>query len=131
GSTGAEDKRRWLLDEAGLDAAINYKAAPIAEALAAATPKGVDVYFDNVGGDHLDAALARMNPHGRIAACGMIASYNGESQPVRALPAIIYGRVPTGGSVSVDFAHRAAAFAADMTAWLKEGAIVYQKTILD
>jgi hypothetical protein len=131
GSTGAEDKRQWLLDEAGLDAAINYKTAPIAEALAEVTPKGLDVYFDNVGGDHLDAALMRMNLRGRVAACGMIASYNGEPQPVLALPAVIYGRVTIQGFVSVDFTHLVAAFNADMTAWLKDGRIVFQETILD
>jgi hypothetical protein len=131
GSTGAEDKRRWLQDEAGLDAAINYKSAPIAEALAAVTPRGLDVYFDNVGGDHLDAALARMNLHGRVAVCGMISTYNGERRPVSALPAVIYGRVTLRGFVSVDFQHLAAAFAADMTGWLKDGQIACQETILD
>jgi hypothetical protein len=131
GSTGAEDKRRWLLDEAGLDAAIDYRAAPIAEALAAATPRGLDLYFDNVGGDHLDAALLRMNLRGRVAVCGMIASYNGEPAPVRALPAVIYGRVTLQGFVTTDFQHLAAAFAADMTGWLKDGLVAYQETILE
>jgi NADPH-dependent curcumin reductase CurA len=130
GATGAADKVRWLLDEAGLDAAINYRDQPIAEALAAATPNGLDVYFDNVGGDHLDAALIRMNPRGRVAVCGMISTYNGEPAPVRALPAMIYGRLTLQGFVTTDFQHLAAAFAADMTGWLKDGSIAYQETIL-
>jgi len=131
GSTGSEDKRQWLLDEAGLDAAINYKTRPIGEALAEAAPNGLDVYFDNVGGDHLDAALARMNPRGRIPLCGMISTYNGGGEPVRRLSAAIYGRIRLQGFVGGDFPHLAAAFAADMTGWLKDGQIRYQETILE
>jgi NADPH-dependent curcumin reductase CurA len=131
GSTGAEDKRTWLLDEAGLDHVINYRAQPIAEALAAVTPRGLDVYFENVGGDHLDAALARMNSRGRVAVCGMISTYQGQGAPVFALPTVIYGRVTIRGFVGSDFPHLAAAFASDMTAWLKSGEIRYQETILE
>ncbi|MGH6999700.1 MAG: zinc-binding dehydrogenase, partial [Phenylobacterium sp.] len=64
GSTGAADKAAWLKDEVGLDAVINYKETPIRKALEEATPKGIDVYFDNVGGDHLEAALRRINTLG-------------------------------------------------------------------
>jgi NADPH-dependent curcumin reductase CurA len=131
GSTGSEDKRRWLLDEAGLDGAINYKAQPIAQAVADLTPKGLDVYFDNVGGDHLDAALARMNPRGRVPICGMISTYNGAGEPVRGLPLAIYGRVRLQGFVSSDCPHLAAAFAADMTAWLKDGMMRFEETVLE
>ena len=70
GSTGSDEKCRWLTEELGVDAAINYKTAPIRKSLKAAAPNGIDVYFDNVGGDHLDAALPRMNLLGRIAVCG-------------------------------------------------------------
>ena len=131
GAAGSEDKRQWLLDEAELDGAINYRAESIGPALAALTPKGLDVYFDNVGGDHLDAALARMNRRGRVAICGMISAYNGEAVGVRGLPAAIYGRVRLEGFVSDDFAHLMAAFAADMTAWLKDGRIRVQETVLE
>ena len=131
GSTGAEDKRQWLVDEVGLDAVINYKAEPIGPALAAVTPNGLDVYFENVGGAHLDAALARMNLHGRIPVCGMISTYNGGGEPVRGLSNIIYRRVDIQGFVASDFGHLNAAFVADMTGWLKDGRIKYQETILD
>src|ERR1019366_4598462 len=77
GSTGGDDKAAWLRDEVGLDAVINYKTEPLARALAAATPNAIDVYFENVGGAHLDAALSRMNVRGRIPVCGMISTYNG------------------------------------------------------
>jgi NADPH-dependent curcumin reductase CurA len=131
GSTGAEDKVRWLKDEVGLDAVINYKAEPIGPALEAATPKGVDVYFENVGGAHLDAALTRMNLHGRIPVCGMISTYNGGGEPVRGLSNIIYRRVDIQGFVASDFGHLNAAFVSDMTGWLKDGRIKYQETILN
>ncbi|HLN11113.1 MAG TPA: NADP-dependent oxidoreductase, partial [Xanthobacteraceae bacterium] len=94
GSTGSDAKVRWLKEEAGIDAAFNYKNGPIRPQLKALTPKGIDVYFDNVGGEHLDAALARMNPLGRVAVCGMISGYNsaGSRTTVHNLANIIYGR---------------------------------------
>ncbi|HEY1880207.1 MAG TPA: NADP-dependent oxidoreductase [Caulobacteraceae bacterium] len=133
GSTGSDDKVRWLLDEAGLDAAINYRAAPIGQALRAAAPKGIDVYFDNVGGDHLDAALSVMNPLGRIAVCGAISGYNspGARTEVRNLSAIIYGRINVRGFTGADFGHLRDRFQADMTEWLKAGKIKYQETVRD
>ena len=131
GSTGGADKAAWLKDEVGLDAVINYKTQPLAKALAEATPKGIDVYFENVGGAHLDAALTRMNVRGRIPVCGMISTYNGGGDGVRNLSAIIYGRVRMEGFVASDFPHLNAAFVSDMTGWLKDGRIKYQETILD
>ena len=131
GSAGADDKCDWLLREAGLDAAINYKRQPIAEALKAATPRGVDVYFDNVGGEHLDAALRRMNMLGRIPVCGMISGYNGGGAPVSGLSSIIYGRVTLRGFVAADFMGAYDRFINDMTAWLKSDRIRYQETILE
>lgn len=70
GSTGSDEKVAWLRDDVGLDAVINYKTTPIRQGIREAAPRGIDVYFDNVGGDHLDAALASMNTLGRIAVCG-------------------------------------------------------------
>jgi NADPH-dependent curcumin reductase CurA len=131
GSTGADDKAAWLRDEVGLDAVINYKTQPLAEALAAATPKGLDVYFENVGGAHLDAVLPRMNVRGRIPVCGMISTYNGGGEGVRNLSAMIYSRVRIEGFVASDFMHLQPAFMADMTGWLKDGRVKYEETILD
>lgn len=131
GSTGAEDKKRWLLDELKLDAVINYREEKIGEALTRETPKGLDVYFDNVGGDHLDAALARMNVLGRIAVCGMISTYNGGGDAVRNLFNIIYGRVSLRGFVPADLAHIQAQFEEEMTGWLKSGCLHYRETIYD
>jgi hypothetical protein len=131
GSTGSDDKAAWLRDELKLDAVINYKTQPLAETLAEATPNGLDVYFENVGGAHLDAALPRMNVRGRIPVCGMISTYNGGGEGVKNLFSLIYGRIRMEGFVASDFAHLNAAFLADMTGWLKDGAIKYQETILD
>ena len=131
GITGSDEKANWLRDVAGLDAVINYKAQPLAAAVADATPKGIDVYFENVGGAHLDAALARMNLHGRIPVCGMISTYNGGGEGVRNLFKLIYGRIRMQGFVASDFGHLNAQFVADMTGWLKDGRIKYQETILN
>jgi hypothetical protein len=131
GSTGSDDKAAWLRDVAGLDAVINYKKEPLGEALTAATPKGIDVYFENVGGGHLDAALTRMNVRGRIPVCGMISTYNGGGEGVRNLFLLIYGRIDMQGFVASDFGHLNAAFVSDMTTWLKDGRMKYQETVLD
>ena len=131
GLTGADDKVAWLRDEAGLDAVINYKTQPLVEALKAATPKGIDVYFENVGGAQLDAALQRMNVRGRIPVCGMISTYNGGGEGVKNLFSLIYGRIRMEGFVATDFAHLNAQFMSDMTGWLKDGRIKYQETVLD
>jgi NADPH-dependent curcumin reductase CurA len=131
GSTGAADKAAWLRDEVGLDAVINYKETPIRQALEAATPKGIDVYFDNVGGDHLEAALRRMNTLGRIPVCGFISGYNSGHSNVSNLSNIIYSRVMLRGFVGTDFMHLYGDFQRDMAQWLKEGRIKYQETILD
>jgi NADPH-dependent curcumin reductase CurA len=131
GSTGSDEKAAWLKDEAGLDAVINYKTQPIKKALEDATPKGLDVYFDNVGGDHLEAALRRMNTLGRIPVCGFISGYNSGHSPVSNLSNIIYSRVMLRGFVATDFMHLYADFQRDMRGWLKAGRVKYQETVMD
>ena len=131
GSTGSDDKARWLRDDCGLDVVINYKTEPLREALEAATPKGIDVYFENVGGAHLEAALRRMNTLGRIPVCGMISGYNDNGVPVNNLFNIIYARVTLRGFVATDFMHLYDQFRADMAGWLRDGLIKYQETIFE
>ena len=131
GTTGSDEKAAWLRDVAGVDVVINYKTQPLYKALAEATPKGIDVYFENVGGAHLDAALNRINVHGRIAVCGMISGYNGDGEGVRNLFKLIYNRVRMQGFVASDFTHLNAQFVADMTGWLKSGAVKYQETVVE
>jgi NADPH-dependent curcumin reductase CurA len=131
GSTGSDEKAAWLRDIVGLDAVINYKTHPIRQALEEATPKGLDVYFDNVGGDHLEAALRRMNTLGRVPVCGFISGYNSGHSSVSNLSNIIYSRVTLRGFVGTDFMDAYPDFQRDMRAWLKDGRIKYQETVMD
>jgi hypothetical protein len=131
GSTGSDAKAAWLRDTVGLDAVINYKTVPIRQALEEATPKGLDVYFDNVGGDHLEAALRRMNTLGRVPVCGFISGYNSGHSNVSNLSNIIYSRVMLRGFVAPDFMHLYPDFLRDMAGWLKDGRVKYQETIVD
>ena len=131
GSTGSAEKAAWLRAEVGLDAVINYKDAPIRGQLQAATPKGIDVYFDNVGGDQLEAALRRMNTLGRIPVCGFISGYNSGHSSVSNLSNIIYSRVMLRGFVATDFMHLYGDFQRDMAGWLKDGSVKYQETVME
>ena len=133
GSAGSDDKCRWLKQELGLDAVINYKTGELRSALKAAAPRGIDVYFDNVGGEHLNAALPRMNALGRIAVCGMISAYNNFgaiSEPVTTLSNMIYNRLTMRGFVFYEFEPLRAQFLADMRRWIQEGRLRYRSTIL-
>src|SRR5882724_2328031 len=133
GSAGSDDKCRWLKEELKLDAVINYKKDALRTALKSAAPRGIDVYFDNVGGEHLNAALPRMNALGRIAVCGMISAYNNFgaiSEPVTTLSNMIYNRLTMKGFVFYEFEPLRAQFLTDMKRWLDEGRIQYRSTIL-
>jgi len=133
GSTGSDEKCRWLKDDLGLDVAINYKKGELRASLKAAAPKGIDVYFENVGGEHLNAALPRMNALGRIAVCGMISAYNNfgaVSEPVTTLSNMIYNRVMMRGFVFYEFESKRAQFLEDMKGWIKQGRMKYRTTIV-
>ena len=133
GSAGSEEKCRWLKEDLGLDVAINYKKGELRTSLKAAAPKGIDVYFENVGGEHLNAALPRMNALGRIAVCGMISAYNNfgaVSEPVTTLSNMIYNRVMMRGFVFYEFESKRAQFLKDMKGWIKQGRMKYRTTIV-
>jgi NADPH-dependent curcumin reductase CurA len=132
GSAGSDEKCQWLKEDLGLDVAINYKKGELRASLKAAAPKGIDVYFENVGGEHLNAALPRMNALGRIAVCGMISAYNNfgaVSEPVTTLSNMIYNRVMMRGFVVYEFEAKRAQFLADMKGWIKQGRMKYRTTI--
>ena len=133
GIAGGKDKCDWLTSDLGFDAAVDYKDGAVFKALRAAAPKGIDVYFDNVGGEHLDAALAGMNTLGRVAVCGMISGYNaaGTRTAVHNLSNIIYGRMNLRGFVATDFMHLYDEFRSNMALWLKDGRVKYEETIYD
>ncbi|MGQ0839325.1 NADP-dependent oxidoreductase [Actinokineospora sp.] len=133
GSAGSDDKVRYLLDELGFDAAFNYKSAPVAEQLAAAAPEGIDVYFDNVGGDHLEAAISAMNLNGRIAVCGMISIYNAtEPTPApRNLFQFIGKRLAMRGFLVFDHSARRSDFVREVGPWVRDGTLRYTETVVE
>lgn len=133
GSAGSDAKVTFLRQELGFDAAFNYKVSSPQGALGQTCPDGIDVYFDNVGGDHLQAALNHMNPFGRIPACGMISVYNSES-PVPGpdnLSLIVRQRLTVRGFIISDHLDRRHAFIEDMSSWLREGRVKSHETVVD
>jgi hypothetical protein len=133
GSAGGPEKTSWLLDKAGFDAAVDYKATPIRKGLAQAAPEGIDVYFDNVGGDHLEAAIRALRPRGRAAICGMISVYNAtEAAPgPRNMPMIIGKRLTLRGFIVFDHADLRPQFEAEVGQWLAEGKIIWRETVVE
>ena len=134
GSAGSQAKIDWLLNEIGVDAAVNYKEVDnLTKAVAAHTPDGIDIYFENVGGAHLETALALLNNFGRMPVCGMISQYNAtEAMPGPANMANIIGkRLKLQGFIVSDFISRLSEFYADMGAWAAEGKIKWNETIVD
>lgn len=133
-SAGSDEKVKWLLEECGVDAAINYKSCgDLTAALGKAAPDGVDVYFENVGGDHLQAALAVMNPFGRIAACGMIASYN-DATPVPGpnnLMLIVGKKIRINGFIVSDHGDMRDEFLSEMIPWIQAGKIKSRETVIE
>lgn len=134
GITGGEAKGRWLVDELGFDVAVDYKAGDLRRQLKEACPQGVDVYFDNVGGDILEACLFAMNVHGRIACCGAVSQYDGAppQHGPRGIPGLIVTkRLTLRGFVVMDFAERNAEALADLQRWVAEGKLKVQEDILE
>jgi NADPH-dependent curcumin reductase CurA len=133
-SAGGEAKAAWVRDELGADAVIDYKAAgDLSASLAEAAPQGIDVYFDNVGGDHLDAALANARNSARFAICGMIAGYNDEgvADAAHNLARIIINRLSLRGFIVLDHYDLLPEFIAAMTGWIGEGRIKWRDTVVE
>jgi NADPH-dependent curcumin reductase CurA len=131
GSAGGPEKVA-LLKELGVDEAIDYKAEPdLKAALARAAPKGVDVYFDNVGGDHLDAALVAARPFGRLVLCGMISLYNEEALPPGPSNIVmaVGKRLKLQGFILTDHYSEMPVFVQEMAGWVREGRIRWRETI--
>jgi NADPH-dependent curcumin reductase CurA len=134
GSAGSDQKVDWLLDRIGVDGAFNYiKADPLSAALQQQCPQGIDIYFENVGGEHLEAVLTHMNPFGRIPICEMISQYNQtEPQPgPRNLSSIIGKRLLLQGFIVSDHYDQLPQFQTDMVEWIKADQIRWEETILD
>ncbi|MEU7421467.1 NADP-dependent oxidoreductase [Streptomyces antibioticus] len=133
GSAGSDDKVKLLVEEYGFDAAFNYKNGPVAEQLRAAAPDGVDVYFDNVGGDHLEAAIGSLNEGGRIAVCGMISVYNNtEATPgPKNLARLIQTRGRIEGFLVNDHQDLQPEFVREVGAWLRAGTLKHRETVVE
>ena len=132
GSVGNDEKAEWLKQECGVDEVINYKTCGnLSEALMAAAPEGIDVYFENVGGEHLEAALNAMNPFGRIAACGMISGYNEAPPGPRNLMLIVGKKIRITGFIVSDHGDMRGEFLKEMEAWIQDGKIKSRETVVD
>jgi NADPH-dependent curcumin reductase CurA len=131
GSAGGKDKCDFVTS-LGADAVVDYKAGPIAKLLREAAPDGIDVYFDNVGGTHLDAAFARARLHARFALCGMIEGYNSaEPDAFRYIIRIIAMRIRVQGFLYGDYVPRLAEFHRDMGDWVASGKVRAHETVVD
>ena len=134
GSAGSRRKVEWLESVAGVSAAFDYKATNNpARTLRELAPKGIDVYFDNVGGVQLEAALTAMNPRGHVVLCGMIGQYNATEPPCapRNLAVAIGKRLTMRGFIVSDHEDRRSAFLADMGHWIADGQIKWEETVFD
>lgn len=132
GSAGSPDKVAWLR-ELGFDHAFDYKTADLRAELSAAAPSGIELYFDNVGGEHLQVALGALRPHGRVVACGMISRYNDERPapgPTN-MPLVVGKRLRIQGFIVSDHADRFPAAIAELAGWLRDGTIQSRETVLE
>ena len=132
GSAGSEEKLAWLR-ELGFDAAFNYRDQKAREALAELAPDGIDIYFDNVGGDHLEAAIGSLRTHGRVVACGSISRYN-DAEPAagpRNMFMVVTKRIRIEGFIITDHYGRFGEFAAEAAEWVRDGRLRYRETVVD
>ncbi|MET7965067.1 NADP-dependent oxidoreductase [Micromonospora sp. NPDC005305] len=133
GSTGTAAKAAHLVSNLGFDAAVDYSAGDLAARLAATAPGGIDVYFDNVGGSHLEAAIDVLRDHGRIAWCGAVAQYNAPTAPAapRNLFAIVAKRLRLEGFLVRDYQHLQSELETFVVPRLRDGRIVVDETVVD
>jgi hypothetical protein len=132
GSAGSAEKVRFLREECGFDGAFNYKAGPVLEQLNREAPDGIDVYFDNVGGETLEAALSALRVHGRIIACGGISGYNeGKARPGPSnLFNITTKRLTMKGLIVSDSLDRRAEFEQEVGGYFKAGKLKHKETVV-
>ena len=130
GIAGGREKCGYVVKELGFDACVDYKAGRLNDELKAATPNGVDCYFENVGGEILDALLRRMNPFSRIAVCGLISQYNAtEPYGVKAFQSILVNRIKLQGFIVSDRMELWGKALPELTAWVAGGRIKYRETV--
>jgi NADPH-dependent curcumin reductase CurA len=130
GIAGGAEKCRWLTEELGFDAAVDYKAAGWPQRLRAACPNGIDINFENVGGEIMDEVLAHMNLNGRVALCGLISGYNSD-QPMRGrFDLVLIKRLQVRGFIILDFLPRFAEGMAQLAQWYREARVKHRDTVV-
>jgi len=138
GIAGGAEKCRYALEQLGFDACIDHRAADFSQALAQACPQGIDVYFENVGGQVFEAVLPLLNVHARVPLCGLIAQYNGVSPSAELLATLprnlLTKRMRMQGFIIFDYYQRAGYFAEffkEMSAWVAAGKMVYREDVVE
>jgi NADPH-dependent curcumin reductase CurA len=137
GIAGGPDKCRYVKEELGFDECVDHRAPDFAEKLKAACPKGIDVYFENVGGAVFDAVFPLLNPFARIPVCGLIAQYNatglppGPNRVPQLFRAVLTKRLTIRGFIVTDFAAKYADFLRDVSTWVEEGRIKYREDVVE
>lgn len=131
GIAGGDDKCKWLTHDLGFDAAIDYKRPGWTEELAAATPKGVDINFENVGGEIMHAVLNRMNLHGRVVVCGLISGYTREDPALASFATILMKRLRVQGFIVIDYVDKYTEAAMHLGKWKMLGKLKDRETIVE
>jgi NADPH-dependent curcumin reductase CurA len=131
GIAGGAEKCKWLTDELGFDAAVDYKQPDWKEKLAAATPKGVDIDYENVGGEIMHEVLKRMNLHGRVVLCGLISGYTKEDPALESFATILRKRLRVQGFIILDYADRFMEGATQLGKWKMFGKLKDRETIVE
>jgi NADPH-dependent curcumin reductase CurA len=132
GSAGSKDKLEWI-DELGFDASFDYRELSARKALAELAPDGIDIYFDNVGGEQLEAAIGAMRTYGRVVACGSVSRYNDtEAAPgPRNMFLVVTNRLRIQGYIISDHFDRFGEFARQASEWLRDGRLRYRETVVE
>jgi NADPH-dependent curcumin reductase CurA len=131
GSAGGAAKVDYLLTRCGFDAAFDYRDTDLDAALREHCPRGIDLYFDNVGGSTLEAALRHANVAARVAVCGMISAYNAtDDAGIRGLQAVLTKRITMTGFIIYDHVHKLPAYQARVAPWLRSGELVFHEDIV-
>ena len=134
GSAGSDEKVSYLRDELGLDAAFNYKSGPVGDVLREAAPDGIDVYFDNVGGDHLEAALTMLRQNGRVAMCGQISEYEltgGAATGPRNIFLCVAKDLTIRGFRASSWPDLIPEMQREVAGWIRDGRLTYEETVVE
>jgi len=131
GIAGGEDKCKWLTEDLGFDAAVDYKRPDWKEALVAATPKGIDINYENVGGEIMHTVLSRMNLHGRVVLCGLISGYTKEDPALASFSNVLLKRLRVQGFIVIDYADRYVEAATQLGKWKVFGKLKDRETLIE